>query len=357
MRAHACREVRFIRSTISFFRKWGCALAGISLLTGCGPAAQSSNPSTSKDAVAERPLLKVGFQLDWYPAPEHGGHFQALLKNDYRDAGLDVTILPGGPGAYPFQKVATGQAQLAMGRADDVIMAIKQGMPLLIVGVQMQHDPQAILVHEESPVRSFKDLDGKTLMAGVGANWVAFLQHRYDIKFNVMPLDFGLARFIADKDFIQQCFISNEPYHVELQGVKTRALLIADGGYDPYRVIFTSQRFAREHPEAVKGFVAASIRGWTEFIDGDNSQARARIQKENPAQSPPLIDYSIATMKQYKLVAGDPEKGERVGQLKPERMSALIQELVDLKVLDEPMPLEKCVSFAFLPPELTPAKP
>jgi NitT/TauT family transport system substrate-binding protein len=329
------------------FKLAGALLAAVALV-GCGPR----NAPASKDAGADHGFLKVGFQLDWYPSAEHGGHFQALVKNYYRDAGIDVAILPGGPGAYPYQKVANGQAQLAMGRADDVILAIKQGLPLLIVGVQMQHDPQAILVHAESSVKSFKDLEGKSVMGGVGANWVAFLKARYGINFNVMPMDFGLARFMSDKRFIQQCFISNEPYYVELQGVKTRALLIADGGYDPYRVIFTSRAFAREHPEAVKAFVAASARGYTEFLDGDNAEARARIQRENSSQTPALIDFSIAAMKRYKLVAGDPEKGEHVGKLTPARMKALLQTLVDLKVLDAPVPpAEQFVSYVFLPEE------
>ena len=328
----------------------------LAFLCGCGPSSESKNAGEPRDAqVAPKPL-KVDLQLDWYSAPEHGGFYQAAVKNYYRDAGLDVNILQGGPGAYPYQKVATGRAQLAIGRADDVILAINQGLPLLIVGVQMQHDPQAIMVHAESPVVSFKDLDGKSIMGGIGSNWAAFLRVHYGIHFNTLPLDFGVARFMADKNFIQQCFISNEPYYVELQGVKTRALLIADGGYDPYRVIFTSKGFAKEHPDAIKGFVAASARGWWEFIYGDAGEARSVIQRENPSQSPALMDYSIAAMKRYQLVAGDPAKGERVGLLTPDRMSSLLRTLVELKVLAVLPALDQVVSFAFCPEDPAPRK-
>jgi NitT/TauT family transport system substrate-binding protein len=299
-----------------------------------------------------QPLRKVQFQLDWYPAAEHGGHFQAVAKNYYRDAGLDVMIVSGGPGASGMQKVAMGQLEFAMGRADDVILAVERGLPLLIVGAQMQHDPQSIMVHDESPVKSFRDLDGKSIMASPGSNWIAFLQARYGISFGVFPIDFGMARFMADKNFIQQCFISNEPYFVGLHGVKARALLIADAGYDPYRVIFTSRTFARDHPEAVRAFMAGSIRGWIDFLHGDATEARARIEHENPSQSQPLIDYSIATMKSHKLVEGDPAKGERMGLITRARLTDLVGLLVELKVLDAPVPLEKFASFDFLPAEL-----
>jgi NitT/TauT family transport system substrate-binding protein len=326
-------------------------LAAAACLAGCG---RSANPADSA-AAGGHPLLKVTFQLDWYPAAEHGGNYEALVKNYYREAGLDVTIAAGGPGSHPVEMVATGRTEFAMGTCNDAILAVRQGLPILIICAQMEHDPQAIMVHAESKVRSFKDLAGLSVMAVPSANWPAFVQARYGIKFNLIPMDYGMARFAADKDFVQQCFISNEPYFAELHGIKTRAFLIASGGYDPYRVIFTSQAFARSHPEAVRGFVAATIRGYTEFLHGDASQARARIQADNSSQTPDLIDYSIATLKKYQLVEGDPAKGERIGLITPERMRSMVQTLVDLKVLDTTMPLDSFVSFDFLPPAPVPA--
>jgi len=325
----------------------------VSALAGCGRAPAPANTTDPAGAAGHPPRLAVGFQLDWYPAPEHGGHFQALVKNYYRDAGLDVTIAPGGTSSFPVEKVATGRMQFAIGRSDDVIMGVKQGLPLLIVCAQMQHDPQAIMVHQDSPVKTFRDLDGKSVMAGPGSNWITFVQNRYGVKFNILPMDYTMTRFIADKDFIQQCFVSNEPYFAELHGVKTRTLLIADSGYDPYRVIFTSKAFAREHPEAVRAFVAATIRGWDGFLNGDATAARARIQAENPSESPALMDFSIAAMKRHKLVEGDPAKGERIGLLTTRRLQSLQQAMVDLHILDAALPLDKFVTFRFLPAEFT----
>jgi len=314
-------------------------LLAAAILAGCSLCARGDDAP-----------LKVSYQLDWYPAPEHGGHYQALVKNYYRDAGLDVTILPGGPGALAVLKVATGRVDIAMGRCDDIILAAKQGLPVVIVGAQMEHDPQAILLHDESPVRSLKDLAGHTVMCRIGDGWISFIEQRYGISFKQIPLDYGFGRFMADKDFIQQCFISNEPYMVEKQGVRTRALLICDGGYDPYRVIFTSQAFARRHPDAVRGFVAATIRGYQEFLHGDAAAARALIQKENPEMTQDVMDYSIGAMKKYRLVEGDPSKGERIGLITPERMKAMVQVMIGLKALDSPLDLDSFVSFAYLPP-------
>jgi NitT/TauT family transport system substrate-binding protein len=320
--------------------------------TGCSRAPDSTGKVVQEYPAAGRQLQKVEFQLDWYPAPEHGGEYQALVGNYYRDAGLDVTIVPGGPGAFGLQKVATGRVQFSMGALDDVVHAVKEGAPLLVVGAHMQHNPQAIMVHEESPVRSFRDLDGKSVMCVAGSTWIYYVQNHYGITFNVIPADYGLARFMADKNYIEQCFITNEPYFVELSGAKARTLLIADAGYDPYRVIFTSKAFAREHPEAVRAFMACTIRGWGDFLHGDASSARARIQADNPSQTAALMDYSIAKMKQYRIIDGDPAKGDRIGLITPERITAVMTTLVNLRILDESPALGSFVSFDFLPAEL-----
>jgi NitT/TauT family transport system substrate-binding protein len=326
-------------------------LAGAALLLGCSRSSASGLSANLIDVQAAPKGLKVGFQLDWYPTAEHGGHFQALVKNYYGGAGLDVDILDGGPGASAIIKVATGRVEFAMGRCDDVILAVKQGLPLLIVCAQMQHDPEAIMLHEGSPVRSFKDLDGHTVMCNIGQGWIAFLESRYGIKLNLIPMDYGMAQFIADENFIQQCFISNEPYLALEHGVRTRSMLIANGGYDPYRVIFTSQAFARLHPEAVRSFVAETIRGYREFLNGDAGEARRLIQERNPSETPGVIDFAIKAMKEHRLVEGDPAKGESTGLITPARMEAMLQVMVQIKALEAPVALEKFVSFDFLPAE------
>jgi NitT/TauT family transport system substrate-binding protein len=60
---------------------------------GCHPGASGS--ATESGSAAG--LTRVTLQADWYPQPEHGGFYTALVKGYYQDEGLDVTIQPGGP--------------------------------------------------------------------------------------------------------------------------------------------------------------------------------------------------------------------------------------------------------------------
>jgi len=317
------------------------------LIAGCGKPASTEKPAETGPA-----LTKVRFQTDWYPQAEHGGYYQAAAKGFYKEVGLDVEIVPGGPGAFGSQKVATGQTEFAMGRSDDHMLAVSEGIPLLMVSALMQRDPQALLLHDESPVKSFADLNGKTIMTTPGVAWVRYLQKRYQVEFNVIPVNYGLAQFMADKNFIQQCFLTNEPFYVRQAGGKPRTLLLADSGYDPYRIVFTNQKLAREKPEVVRAFVAASIRGWDDFMNGDPTPGKQRIAALNDKMSSDFMDFTIKSMRDNQLISGRAEDGERTGLLKKKRLQAQVDLLLDLKILNAPLPLEKFVSFEFLPPDL-----
>ena len=48
-------------------------------------------------SASAQPLDKVSFGTNWVAEAEHGGFYQALADGTYRQYGLDVTIVPGGP--------------------------------------------------------------------------------------------------------------------------------------------------------------------------------------------------------------------------------------------------------------------
>ena len=323
-------------------------LALAALLAGC--SRDAAPVATGADGT--RVPVKVLLQSDWYAQAEHGGYYQAIAKGFDKEEGIELTIHQGGPGAFGAQKVATGQAQFSMGRSDDVMLAVQQGLPIVIVTALMQHDPQAILLHEENPIQDFSQLDGKNIMAVPGAAWIQFIEKKYGIRMNLMPVNYGLAQFMSDKNFIQQCFITNEPYFVRQNGGKPKSLLIAGSGYDPYRVIFTSRKFARENPAAVQAFVNAAARGWRDFLANDPTPGMELITKDNDKMSPDFMRYAISTMNELALVTGDAAKGERIGLLDRQRIEEQGAMLLTTGLLKEPMPADKYVSFDFLPPQL-----
>jgi len=323
------------------------ALAGLS--------ACSKQPAPHADGASPPAgLHQVRLQTDWFPQAEHGGFYQALAKGFYREAGLDVELLPGGPGANIKPKIVSGDAEFGMNPSTDVIVAASRGLPLLIVGAVLQHDPQALLLHADNPINSFKQLDGQTITAVPTLVWIQLLQKKYGIHFNLQPMPYGLAGFFANPAAIQECLVTNEPYIAQLHGVRVKTLPIADSGYDAYHVIFCRRDFALANPEVTRAFVAASVRGWRDYIEGDPTPAHRLILARNAQMTPEFLAYSRTELVLRNLVTGDRAKGEGIGRLSLARLGDAIDLLSELRVIDAPMPVRAVATKDFLPPESLP---
>ncbi|MGH7957162.1 MAG: ABC transporter substrate-binding protein [Opitutaceae bacterium] len=321
-------------------------LAGaIALAVGC-----ARNDTDAPAATAdERKSTKVILQTDWFPQGEHGGYYQALAKGFYAEAGLAVDIRPGGPGAGIKLKVARGDAHFGMLRSDDVILATGNGMPFVMVAATMQHDAQGLMVHAGSPVKTFKDLDGRVVIGNVGMAWFPYLEKRFEIKIERRQNTYGLGEFIANPDIIQQCLITNEPFFAEKNGRKIRTLPLSSSGYDCYQTVFTRRDFIRTSPEVIRAFVQASIRGWRDYLDGDPAPANEIILKRNREMTPELLTFSRDEMIRHAFVRGDPGKGEDIGRLSLERIADQMKTLVDLEILPRPVPVSDVATTEFLP--------
>ena len=323
------------------------ATGSLSMLGGLALGLFSGCAKPPAVATAEgRPLFHLVLQTDWYAQAEHGGFYQALVKGYYQEAGLDVEIAQGGPGETGLT-LPTGLVQFGMSRGDDAIAKISRNIPIVIVAALMQHDPQALLLHQENPVQSFKDLDGTTIMTFPGDHWIPYVQQKYHIHFSVIPMNYGMAQFMADPHFIQQCYVTNEPYYVERSGGHPKLLALADSGFDQYRVILGNTRFVNSHPEITRAFVAASIRGWNEYLSGDRSAADREIERRNPQMTPDFMAYAVAAMRRHHLVDGEPARGEATGMLSRKRLQEQIGTLQSMGALERPVTVDDVARLEF----------
>lgn len=281
-------------------------------------------------------LIPVKFQADWYPQPEQGGFYEALLKGYYRQEGLDVTILPGGPYVIAEQQVSLGAAQFAMGSSDRVLAADSQGQSVVAVAATMQRDPQGIMVHADCPVHTFADLEGHSVAAKPGSTWFEYLMARYQLK-NVreVPATYSIANFLRDPTYIQQIFVTSEPYFARKAGASVRTLLISDTGYAPYRVFFTSRDYLVEHPDIAAKFVRASLHGWRDYI-ADPQAVNAELLKLNPAMTLEQMQFTCQALKDGHFIYPDDDPA-KAGDFDPARWSEMYRQLVDLKVIQHPI--------------------
>lgn len=280
------------------------------------------------------PSTRVRLLTDWYPDPERGGYYFAKLNGYYRDAGLDVEIIPGGPNTMAVQRLLTGRIEFTLGTSGDAVIQAAKGLPLVIVAATMQHDPQAILVHESSPVHRFEDLEGRTVAVTPGALWIQYVRKRYHLThLSEKPATLSIANFVNDTNEVLQCFVTSEPFFAREAGIRTRTLPIEDDRYQPYRVLITSRPYLTEHPDVVKAFVQATLRGWKDYLSNPNG-LHSELQRLNPELSPSKMEFSWKALRDGHFVLGNPIRGEVHGAFDDRRLRAESDILKELGLLN-----------------------
>jgi NitT/TauT family transport system substrate-binding protein len=297
---------------------------------------------------------KVSFGTNWVAEGEHGGFYQALADGTYREYGLDVTIVPGGP-------LINNRILLPVGRLDFFMSAntlqsfdaVAQNVPTVAVAAMFQKDPQVLIAHPDAGVDKFEDLKGLTLFVSKEGIATYFQWLKTDYKFKesqIKPYTFNAQPFLADKQSAMQGYVTSEPYAIEKQGhFKPKIFLLAEHGFDSYSTLIeTRQDLVENKPELVQRFVDASIIGWYHYLYGDNSAGNALIRKQNPEMTDELLAYSVAKMKEYGIVDSGDAATLGIGAMTDARMASFFDKMVRAGVVKPGVDFRKAYSLRFV---------
>jgi NitT/TauT family transport system substrate-binding protein len=242
-------------------------------------------------------MQKVVFALNWFPVGDHAAYWVALDRGYYRERGLDVELQNSKGSADSIAKVDTGRADIGLADAAVVIPAVARGAKVKVVGVVFDKTPLNIWVRKDSPIKSPKDLEGKTLAAppgdaqrqlfpafarinGIDPAKVTWVSIEPAAKY--VTLAEKRADAVAD-------YTTGLPFVEKALG-KGNAVMIpwADHGFDMYSMsIIASEKTLREKPKLLRDFLEASYRGWRDVME--NPRAALGIFKKRV----PEIDLSI----------------------------------------------------------------
>lgn len=301
-----------------------------------------------------RALDEVTFGTNWKAQAEHGGFYQAVADGTYERHGLQVAVRQGGPQVNHSQLLASGAIDFNMGgNLFGAFNFIQAEVPMVTVAAIFQKEPQVLLAHPDAGVSSFEDLKGKTLfLANDGRlSYFLWLKQVYGLsEEQIKPYTFSPAPFLADKESVQQGYVTSEPYAIKQEGgFDPVVLLMADAGYDTYSTtIETSQALVAENPDLVQRFIDATAEGWTTYLYGDNSAANAAIKADNPEMTDEQIAFSIEAMKKYGIVDSGEAMTQGIGAMTKERWDSFFKKSVEWGVYPASLAVDKAYTLQFV---------
>jgi NitT/TauT family transport system substrate-binding protein len=304
--------------------------------------------------AAAQTLDKVSFGTNWVAEGEHGGFFQAAADGTYKQYGLDVTIVPGGPNENNRMLLIAGKIDFFL--AANTLMgfdAVANNVPVVSVAAMFQKDPQVLLTHPESRITKLDDLKPLTLFVskeGI-SSYYQWLKSEYGFsEKNVRPYTFNPQPFIATPNSAMQGYVTSEPFAVErAAGFKPGVILLADNGFNTYSTLIETRRdLIDKKPDLVQRFVDASIVGWYHYIYGDNSAGNAMIKKFNPEMTDDLLANSVAKMKEYGIVDSGDSLRDGIGAMSDDRVASFFDKMVRAGVVKANVDYRKSYTLRFV---------
>jgi NitT/TauT family transport system substrate-binding protein len=286
-------------------------------------------------AVAAEPASqKTQLALNWKPEPQFGGFYAADVGGHFKKNGLQVEILPGGAGTPTVQMIAAGKMDFGIVSADEVVMSQSRGGDVVALFAAYQTNPQGIMVHADRGVTSLQDLYETPGILAIqkGLPYALYLERKFPKpKVQIVPYLGGIANYLSDKKYSQQCFVTSEPLAAEKAGAKTKTFLIADAGYNPYTtVLVTRGEVLKKKPKLVKAMVDSVRAGWREYLDTPEATNKRMGELNKSMDAATFIDSAKA---QKVLIETEETKKIGLGVMTEERWSTLTKQLGEMKLI------------------------
>lgn len=282
-------------------------------------------------------------QLNWVPEPEFGGLYEARANGAFAKEGLDVEIVGGGASSPVVQLVASGGADFGVAAGEEVVVARARGVDLVAIYATYQTSPQGIMVHASRGLERVEDLAGGTLALDTGAPFGAFVQAKFKLPgVTIVSSDGGVAKFLHDELYAQQCFVTSEPVAAKKQGGDPKVFSGPAIGFDPYaNVVVARGELVKSQPERVRALVRAVQEGWKGYLA---SPARANGEMASLNRAMDAATFAEVAEAQRPLIESDDTRARGLGAMRVERWKTLVEQLVAIKAIpaDKAPTAESC---------------
>jgi NitT/TauT family transport system substrate-binding protein len=302
-----------------------------------------------------RTLDRVSFHTDWRAQAEHGGYYQAIAAGLYAKAGIACDLRQGGPSLNIGQLLLTGRVDMIMSNSFEAFTYVREGAPFFTIAAIFQKDPQVLIGHPGSGFDGFDKLKGRTLLIGNGGRvtYWPYLRKKYGLRDEQLrPYTFNMAPFLADKNAVQQGFLSSEPYSIaQALGRPPEVLLIADAGFSAYQTtIAISRKMAAEKKDLVQRFVDATLEGWAQYLKGGPAiaAANALIKKANPDQTDDRIAYAIKVLNERGIVLSGDARKDGIGAMSTGRWKDFYESMAAVDVLPKGLDVAQAYTLDFV---------
>jgi NitT/TauT family transport system substrate-binding protein len=330
----------------SFIARLVLVAVALNALNGCSSPNATTSPVSSGATVInstdKKPLKDVKVQLGFLLQSTYAPLIVAINKGYFAEEGLNVKWERGFGNVDTISRLASGQFDISF---SDMYNALEfndknPNERLIAIAVPFNKSEAAILTLKEKGINDPKGLAGKKLGAPAGDG----PRKLWPLLAKQIGVDANSVEWLSMEPKLRETFLLQGQVD-GITGFSTSALpsLLKGGkkqddinvfyytsyGLDFYgNALLTKPNYAKENPEAVKGFVKAYLRGMQDMLKDPASALDAVIA----ADASKLMNRDAETLRLQialdKLLVTPEVESVGLGDLDPKRLQTTINQTV-----------------------------
>ncbi len=292
--------------------------------------------------LAEPVSLKVG--LSWVLNAEHAHLYNAIERGYFAEEGLEIELVPGGPGKDHLQTLGGGAVDIAFTSSGVLVpQALTSPTPikdLVVVGSVLKGAPGALMTIDPELMDKKltpADLKGKTLAGGPFLRYLPIMLDKAGMSSaDVKTIKAGFAPnalFAGAADFYFG-WVFNQTAIIEEKGHKWNAILWKDYGFNDFPISIVVKQDMLDDPkqaDIAKRFVRAVYRGLSDVVTDPAGSADITVKHAKDAKGLTADAVKFRFKEQEFLITND---GERLLQTNPSQWDEIAATLVQYGFFD-----------------------
>jgi putative hydroxymethylpyrimidine transport system substrate-binding protein len=284
----------------------GCVVATV-VLAGCG----GSGSGVSSAGAAAHPK-QATLILDFVPNAVHAGIYRALAAGYYREQGIDLHVVTPSATTDTLKLIDAHSAQFGLADGSDVAGLIADGGDAQAVMAIVQRPLGGLIASASEHLRSPADLQGRTVgITGVPSDRAVLdteVRHAGGDphRVHVVTIGFGGGQALAAGRIAAFTgFIPDDGVQLQVSGHPITAFALDRNGGPAYPglVAFTTRGLIASDPALVRGFVAATVRGYEDTL-AEPTRSLDELLAANPTLQTRFTRMSLQAY--LPLFAGGP---------------------------------------------------
>jgi putative hydroxymethylpyrimidine transport system substrate-binding protein len=264
---------------------------------------------------------KLTVLLDWFVNPDHAPLVIAKEGGFFAKHDLDVDLVVSSDAAAPTKLVAAGKADIAVGYQPDLMLQIKEGVPVVRFGTLIDTPLNCLIALKDGPIKSIADLKGKTVGYSVASFQDVYLDailktaglsskdvKTVNLNFNLIP-----PLLAGQVDAVLDGYRNVELVQLELEGHPATAWFPEENGVPGYDELIYIAAVDHQNDPRLPRFLAA-IEEATAFITDHTDEALAMFLKSHTDLDNELNRRSFAaTLSHFPRRPGELDQGRYLG--------------------------------------------